>query len=138
MTEDEIRETLREMRDVPVPPDSLARVRLKLEHGIRRRFARRPAAFLVTVSATLLAVFLFGPVVHRRAPVANPAAQRQPKMAVIEATRPEQQPAKDALPASIPIVRAHHRLRRKAPAAAPVTIRIQTPDPDVLIVLVGD
>jgi hypothetical protein len=50
MTEDEIRETLREMRDVPVPPDSLARVRLKLEHRIRRRSAWRTAACLVTVS----------------------------------------------------------------------------------------
>jgi len=138
MTEDEIREAFREMRDLPVPPDSLARVRLELEHRIRRRSAWRTAAFLLTASAALLAVFLFGPLAHRRTPVANPAAQRQPKMAVIEATRPEQQPAKDALPASIPIVRAHHRLRRKAPAAAPVTIRIQTPDPDVLIVLVGD
>jgi hypothetical protein len=138
MTEDEIREALREMRDVPVPPDSLARVRLKLEHRIRRRFAWRTAAFLVTVSVTLLVVFLVGPLGHRRVPVASPAVQRQRKMAGVEAPRPDRHPLKEAMPAQIPIVHVHHRAHRKAPAAAPVTIRIQTPDPDVLIVLVGD
>lgn len=138
MTEDEIREALREMRDVPVPPDSLARVRLKLEHRIRRRFAWRTAAFLVTVSVTLLVVALIVPLGRRRPPVANPAVQLQPKMAVIEAPKPDRKPVEDAMPAQIPIMHVHHRAHRKARATAPVTIRIQTPDPDVLILLVGD
>ena len=138
MTEDEIREALREMRDIAVPPESLARVRLNLENRVRRRAVWRTSALLAAVSVTLLAAFLFVPKAGRRGAVAIPAVQPPPKVAVIDAPRPEKKRVEDAVPARIPTARVRHRTHRKAPAAMPVTIRIQTPDPDVLILLVGD
>ena len=138
MTEDEMRQILREMQDITVPPDSLARVRLNLEGRIRRRYGWRTAGFLAALSAALVALVLFGPITPQRVPVRNPPVQRHSKIAVVDAPRAGNEPVENAEPELVPAVRVRHKAHRKAPAAAPVTIRIQTPDPDVVILLVGD
>jgi hypothetical protein len=133
MNDDRMQELFREMRDEPVPPDSLARVRMK----VAERTARAPhrvmwwrwAAGLAAVVAALLFVFWPKPA-PRPVEVAKKAIELPPP--VIE-TRVIADP---------PVVRPV-RAKRAAPAAKPaprgaVAIRIETPDPDVVILLLGD
>ncbi len=55
MNEQEIRNLLREMRDEPVPVDSLVRVRLRLDDRIRRRARWRIGAWAMACASVLLA-----------------------------------------------------------------------------------
>ena len=133
MTEDQIRNLLREMRDEPVPPDSLARVRVAVaERTQTAAWTRWKIAALVLVAACLVLI-----VVWPRTAVPVPA----PVPPVVAVEKPA--------PPSIPIPRSSRPLRRPAvsparhidplPAAGgSVLIRIETPDPDVLILLIGD
>ncbi len=123
----EIRDTFREMLEEPVPADSLARVRLAVARRIdpaSRRFAWSFAAAALAL-ACLAVVFLLG----RRAetgvqPVSPVVAQGQ--------TPPAPPPASVQLPRRTVTV-------KKAPLAGDqMLIRIETPDPDVVILLIGD
>ena len=126
MTEDQIRELFREMREDPVPPDSMARVRLGVaERTVRRRRWMFAMAFLVPAFAVLIAMLT-----------------RQPARVVIQPPPMQQTasvpdtPVSDAPvthPARAPRLIARHK--RSEPAAT--VVRIETPDPDIVIILIG-
>jgi len=123
MTEDEIRSLLREMREEPIPADSLARVRL----GVEKRSGKRsgwkwvvPLALAATVVAGFLLLRL------AKAPV------RPVESAPIEVAQVQPPP-------ETPVRAAPHskRVRPEQVKAVPVLIRIETPDPDVVILFVN-
>ena len=128
MTDDRIRELLREMRDEPVPADALARVRARVEE----RTAPRPGRWwLVPVFAVVLAVLamVFWP--------------RHPEALVVQVAREAPIIAPPRLPASKPVaavvakpVRVAKRLQQPVAAAAS-TIRIETADPNVVLIFVN-
>jgi hypothetical protein len=134
MTEDQIRELFREMRDEPVPPGSLARVRIGVaergrERGRERSQARswswKIAALLLATGCVVLGALLFRPA----APIQKPELP----MIARQAEVPVQRPAEPQT------VRPVKHVRKKAVAARPpgMLIRIETPDPDVVILLVN-
>lgn len=129
MNDDQIRELLREMRDEPLPPDSLARVRTAVAARTRGRPHRWRLAALAAAACLLLAVVLFRPkppaVAHRPEP---------PVVALGPVAAPPLAPPKTAQP----IVRPVHKKRRPPRRQSPTLIRIETPDPDVVILLIGN
>jgi hypothetical protein len=150
MTEDQIRDLLREMRDEPIPPDTRVRVRAAVVERIQSgswasifHGPWRTVAVLLAMTS-IVAVLLFmrpSRAVHEPSPG---VAARQPDGRFEGATPPEK-----TMPAPVRLLhRAKHPARRmvqpaphrqEAPAAGDgVLIRIETPDPDVVIVLVGD
>ena len=136
MTEDEIRELFRVMRDEPAPAESLARVRFAVAERTERTAARRRFWFrwgiAALVPACLLLVLMLG---LRKETPPVPAAQVAPveRRIPIEEAVPPPEPLhpRRALEVSRPA--------RSEPAARNnLVIRIETPDPDVVILLVGD
>ena len=136
MKEDQLRELFLEMRDEPVPADSQVRVRMAVAertHSWRERMRRywMVAAVLVPALAVMtLAVW------RPAQPVAVPLAAAKPT-----AVKPVEPDVAVETPAVLPprVVRVRHRIV-KLPARqseAAVLIRIETPDPDVVILLVG-
>jgi hypothetical protein len=144
MTEDQIRDLLREMRDEPIPADSLARVRLGVANRTQAaswtRTLRRPwsiAAMLVAAACVVFAILSL----RTPAPIATP-------------TRPivaHNESAPTAPPAPPPVIAVRSPRLRPHPAVKParrvenisasepsVLIRIETPDPNVVILLLGD
>jgi len=135
MTEDQIRELFREMRNEPVPPDSKARVRMAVAERtqswpekIRRRWkwlavALAPACLLLVMLMTREKKIVLPP-----PPVVHP-----PVVASVETPPP-------APPPQPHIVRARHRVPkppREIASKGASLIRIETPDPDVVILLIG-
>jgi hypothetical protein len=136
MTEDQIRELFREMRDEPVPPDSKARVRMAVAERtqswperLRRRW--KAVAAVLAPACLLLLVMLM---TREQKKVIAPAPVAHPP---VEATVETPVPAPAPQP---PIVRARRRIA-KAPRVIASNgaslIRIETPDPDVVILLIG-
>ena len=131
MTEDQIRELFREMREDPVPPDSQARVRLAVAEGVlswKARLRRRwmlAAAVLVPACVVLIATLTREPA---RVVVQPPPVQQT-------ASVPET-PVPDA-----PVTHAARAPRRvvrhKQSQPAAMVVRIETPDPNIVIILVG-
>jgi hypothetical protein len=145
MNDEQLRDLLREMRREPVPPDSLARVRQRVEARISERRARSgfeslwKLALPVALAACLAALLLRSPNRHT-APV--PA---QPEVAVRQPT-PAPAPPRFVAAApqrrAHPVVKAARHLQPKATpaveAASASLIRIETTDPDVVILLLAD
>lgn len=128
MTEDELRELLRELRDEPVPADSLVRVRSRVAMRTAARrlgFYWRIAALLVASACIVVAVVFLRP----KAPVVKPAP---PVVAVTPKPAPVESPAPTP-----PRKRARAAVKTPPPEED-VVIRIETPDPDVVILLIGD
>ena len=122
MTDNEMRDLFREMREEPVPADSLARVRAR----VAKRAPRRRWWILVPAVAVALSVLSF--VMFRPAPPPVPVPLIVAKAAPV--SPPEITPARFP-PRPKPA-------RRKQVAAVPVSmIRIETPDPEVVILLVN-
>lgn len=150
MTEDEIRNLLREMRDEPIPPDSRARVGMAVAERIQSRswvsmfHGRWKIAAVLSTLASIVAVLLLlrpSRSVHELTPgaAARQADARSERATPVEKTAPA--PVNMFLRAKHPL----HRMAQPAPheqntpaARDDVLIRIETPDPDVVIVLVGD
>jgi len=136
MTEDRIRELLREMHDEPVPADSLARVRVSVGERMQRRSHARWIWLPWSIAAVAVAIVCVGMVLLPRKPApvqkAGPAVVREQSIA-----REVMSPPKVVKPAGY---RRANKLSVKPspPPADPVLIRIETPDPDVVILLVGD
>lgn len=130
MNEEEMRELFREMREEPVPVDSLARVRAGVDQRIQKRpwlFARRIAAALVMAGC-----FVAGFVLLKPARTPPPPAE-----AIVEPVAPE---VAQVLPPVENPIRIAPRARRavaRRVESVPVSIRIETPDPDVVILLVN-
>ena len=129
MTDDRLRDLFREMRDEPVPADSLIRVRT----GVRTRIAGRRWLWfggmgLIPVAALLLLLIFRTPT-----PVMREIAKR-PAEPAIETPAPVVQPA---VIRTAPH-RAHHRRVEQVAKASPPAIRIETDDPNVVILLVGN
>jgi hypothetical protein len=121
MNEDQIRELLRDMRDDPVPADSLARVRGRVAERVAAKSWFKPwgIAAMITIE-----------------PPPRPAAP-----VVAEVEYPRVAPAVPARPK--PVVRKARvkpvrRVENVTASGAPVLIRIETPDPEVVILLIGD
>jgi len=129
MSDDNLRELFRELRDEPVAADSLARVRAGVYRGIEAR-RKRFFAFLALATAAMvfLAVFALTPRQRLAAPrPTSPLPVTVP--AIIEQPR-EQAPVR-------PQIRSVARRKKKQPEK-PVLIRIETDDPEVVILLVGN
>jgi hypothetical protein len=130
MTEDEIRDLFREMREDAVPADSLARVRFGVEGRIRRRAHWKIAAWVMAGAMVILAALI----THPRTAIHKPAT------AAMAARRLDAPPLE--LPQATTRMTVRPAIQRKVsrrphrPSEA-VTIRIETPDPDVVILLVS-
>lgn len=132
MTEDQIRELFREMRDEPVLPDSKARVRMALAERtqswpekLRRRW-KWMAAILAPACLLLVALMTWQTKVDMPPAPAAPA----PPVAIVEAPAPPRPR----------VIRARHRVAkppREVASNGASLIRIETPDPDVVILLIG-
>ena len=127
MTEQEMRDLFREMRDEPVPADSLARVRMGVEGRIGKRLWWKFAVALVAATCIVAGFMFLRPA---RTPV------RTVELAPLEIAQVQSTPQ----PTPAPPVRTVSRPRRTRPRPienVPVLIRIETPDPDVVILLVN-
>jgi hypothetical protein len=128
MTERELQDLFREMREEPVPVDSLARVRLAVAGRINERSWRgawKIAAALVMAGCIVTGILLLRPA----RTVSLPAPAEIAQVA----------PAPDA-PQEIPVRPVSRPKRASRPPrveVVPVSIRIETPDPDVVILLVN-
>jgi hypothetical protein len=129
MNDNDIRDLFREMREERVPADSLARVRLNVAHRVQRAAGWRIAAWVAACLVMAVAAFLMqsGSLVRHVARSTVAAGPQQP-----EAPLPLLPPR----PAIRPAIRRLHA--RPAPMVQTVSIRIETPDPDVVILLVGE
>jgi len=132
MNEQEMREVFREMRDEPVPADSLARVRVAVDQRIHRRpwlSAWKIAAALVMAACIVGAFLLLRP--------GKPVPIQQVSLPEIAQVLPRGEIP--ALP-EIPVRTAPRPKRarsRPVVEGVPVSIRIETADPDVVILLVN-
>ncbi len=128
MKEERIHELFREMRDETIPADSLRRVRLVVAERTQPRFAwwRWGVATATLAACVVLMVFLW----PRQREVAVP---RQDVARHVETKPPVVEP--------VPVIHPVKRPARRAKASksdSGVVIRIETPDPDVVILLIGD
>jgi hypothetical protein len=124
MNEQEMREVFREMREEPVPADSLARVRARLDQRVGRRSWWKFAVPLVAAGCMVAGFLLL------IRPAKEPVRIVEPAPVEIAQGQP---------PAEIPIPVAPRprRVRPRPAQAVPVLIRIETPDPDVVILFVN-
>lgn len=134
MTEDDIRDLFREMRDESVPVDSLVRVRVRVEDRIRRRAPWKIASLVTAFAALVVVAFVIQihPAVRKTASP-SAAAKHAPPPPEVETAPLEN------LPLSVrPAIERKTHKPPTAPLTQPVsTIRIETPDPDVVILLVS-
>jgi len=129
MTEDEIRDLFREMREDAFPADSLALVRLRVDDRIRSRGRWKVAGWVMACAVVVLAGLVIQPrtAIHRA--VTAPMAARAPDAPLVETPQATQ-------PLTVrPAIQ--RKRRRSEPPSQPVLIRIETPDPDVVILLVS-
>ena len=142
MTEDDVRALLHELRNESVPADSLARVRMAVAE--RRRIEKTSPwlvwswkwlALLATAVAITVVAILLRPA-HRSNPTT--AAVRNDAVTIPAPPPPvsNPEPKRD-------VVKASTKRRQKVPRvkdapAENLLVRIETADPDVVILLVGD
>jgi hypothetical protein len=132
MTEEEMRSLFREMRDEPVPADSLARVRMGVKRGIGKKSWWKFAVPLAVAACVVAGFFLLRPA---KAPLPIEQPIEQPSTPVIaEVLPPPELPIHTAQTAPRP---KRVRLRPQRMEVVPVSIRIETSDPDVVILLVN-
>jgi hypothetical protein len=134
MNEQEIRNLLREMRDEPVPVDSLVRVRLRVDDGIRRRARWRIGAWAMACASVLLAA-LFA---WRGMEVREVVQVGSEPLPIVrsEKVRPEELPLAITRPAVRPAIRRRPHPIVREPQS--LVIRMETADPDVVILLVSE
>ena len=138
MNDEELRGLLSGMRDDPVPADSLVKMRARVAERTRGRVFPRWAVGPAAVAACLcLSMFLLrDPVRVER--LKSPVARPKPAAAArVPGTRP-------ARGAAETVRRARHAAprqknpRREAQVPDTTVIRIETADPNVVILLIGD
>jgi hypothetical protein len=132
MSDQEVSDLLRRMRDEPVPMDSVRRVRTKVAERTQPRVR---AWWWAPAVAAALCIVLLTLWLNRPAEQPRTVAQQRKQPA---APRVTPEPTREPQPA------LHAVSRPKPKAVGPVRkddnilIRIETPDPDVVILLVGD
>jgi anti-sigma factor RsiW len=128
MTDDEIRSLLRELRDEPVPADSLTRVRL----GVAGRAGRRQfPVWRMFAALAAMVVVLLGVVLV--------AVRSRQEVAMLPVVHQAPQPPAVAYRMTEVVAKPVARVRRQAQVTEPgVVVRIETEDPDVVILLIGD
>jgi hypothetical protein len=129
MTEQEIQDLFREMREETVPAVALARVRAGIAARIQRRARWKIGAWLAAAATVLTALILVLP--QSRVHNSSDASRVVRKLDHPPAELPALTPRLTVRPA-IRITRP----RTEDPAAAPM-IRIETSDPQVVILLVA-
>ncbi len=145
MNEDQIRELFREMREEPVPADSQARVRMeaarRIAEGRRVWSWWRWGAVAAAVACAVLVVVMVKqrPQVPPTPPVASVKPVPVAPPPVIAAAEEPRTRARKARPE----VMARTERQAVRPQVADsnvsnVVIRIETPDPNVVILLIGD
>lgn len=130
MKEERIHELFREMRDEAVPADSLRRVRLVVAERTQPRFAWWRWGVAAALAACVLVVFLWPRPKEVVAPRQDVARHMEPTKPAIE--RPSQMSS---------LAKPVQKQVRKAVVPrhdSAIVIRIETPDPDVVILLIGD
>ena len=138
MTDDDIRQLLREMADEPVPADSLRRVRLAV--SARAQASNRRwwwGAAILAAAVCIVSVVLWRP---ESSAIPKPAPAQIGQAPLVLPPQRALSPVRPKSPA--PLGAGVKRERRpgagKPVAAADFVIRIETPDPDVVILLIGD
>jgi hypothetical protein len=132
MNDNELHDLFREMREEPVPLESLVRVRVRVEDRIQRRAPWRFAALIGAFAALAVTAFMIEVGPMARKPARPTVARHQPAPAPEEALP-------DNLPLTIrPAIELKTLRPRPAPAKQIASIRIETADPDVVILLVGN
>ena len=128
MTDDEIQGVLRELRDEPVPADSLARVRMRVTERTSRRGWRAWWVPAMAVVWLVLTVVLWPRrVIEPVAPPAPPVVAQTPV-----------QPAAAVQPVVVAASKPPKIRPRARPAPSHGSIRIETADPDVVLIFVND
>jgi len=130
MNEQEMRELFREMRDEPVPADSLARVRAAVDLRIQERpwlFGWKLAAVLAMAGCVIAGLVWL----KQAKPV-----QQVSSPEIAQVLSPVEIPALPEIPVR-PAPRPKRARPRPVVEGVPVSIRIETPDPDVVILLVN-
>jgi hypothetical protein len=142
MTEDDIRALLREMRDEPPPADALARVRLAVLERIRAGtwtewFIARWKVFSL---GGIMAMILLTMLLYRPVPPSPPAAPSIPSVAKVEEPTPIPSVRQQSTKARVSSKAKPRMERPRKPASTgeDVLVRIETADPDVVILLIGD
>ena len=129
MSDDNLHELFRELRDEPIAADSLARVRAGVSSGIAAR-RKRFFAFLAFATAAMVLLAVFGITPQQQFIAPKPAPPTPATVpAILEQPR-EQEPVR-------PRTRSIARQGKRTPEK-PVLIRIETADPEVVILLVGN
>ena len=127
MTDDEIQGLLRDLRDDPVPADSLARVRMRVTERTSRRGWRVWWVPAMAVVWIVLTVMLWPRrVIEPVAPPAPPVVAQSPK------------PTASVHPVIIATVRPPKPRPRAGSASSHGSIRIETADPDVVLIFLTD
>jgi hypothetical protein len=141
MTDDDVRALLRQLRDDPVPADSLARVRLAVAERTADTDARhfgmawRFAGVLAAMAVVVLVAVLVRP---SQRPV-SPTAKVRESAAAIQVSTPSIVKTEPRNTTGIAPARLKKKPRRSAAAESKdVVVRIETADPDVVILLIGD
>jgi hypothetical protein len=136
MNEDEIRGLFQDMRDDPLPADSLARIRAKVE-----RRTLKPVVWLwprwALAGGAVLAAAVFCLLTWKDAPPPLVSGRAAPPLEASRAVAPSAPLASKKQVA----VRRHapaRTVRRVEKPKDGILIRIETPDPDVVILLLGD
>jgi hypothetical protein len=143
MKDDQIRELLHEMRDDPVPADSLARVRQAVMARTSARCGRQglgvvwKLAVPAALAGCIVAVLLRPPARHSGPMPVQPAPAIEEQAPAPPVATTVQHKAKSRANARA----ARHFQQKPAPteqAGGASLIRIETPDPDVVILLLAD
>lgn len=135
MNEDQVRHLLRELRDEPVPADSLARVRGRVAERIAAKSGTRPLWRWVGAAmiATAVVAIMMLPKPDMPSRPAAPPVVADVQYAPV---KPAPVPAKSVVRKAL--VKPLRRIENVTSSGPPVLIRIETPDPNVVILLIGD
>lgn len=134
MTEDQMRDLFRDLRDEPVSSDSLRRVRV----AVSEKTAARPRTFWSWVmAASLVAACAALVMIIQRSE--SPVKETAPPVVVQK--QDIAPPVVEVKPPSVPRKMKVHQVRHTRKVQkdeSNVVIRIETADPDVVILLLGD
>lgn len=140
MTEDDLRGLLRELKDDPIPADSLARVRLRVAQRREKKSVGTAWKWLVAAFAAAMGVAVVALMLRPdRTPVPKIAATPNRKVIAMPAIPPDAETPRRSK-ARRTVSRKKPDTHRPQPAFPQdgLVVRIETADPDVVILLIAD